>query len=869
MPSSRCRLIGLGAAFWLVAAAQAGVTTPKEFFGFDVCQDYHLANYAQLVDYWRTLQKESGRIKLVSIGKTEEGRDQYMALISDPSNIRNAEAIRKTAERISKAKDIANDDEFWKLAKKSKTVIWIDGGLHANETLGAQQLIETAYRLVAGNDDDTKRILKDVMILLVHANPDGMDLVSNWYMRRKEPEKRSLANIPELYQKYAGHDNNRDLFQMNLAESRNMNRILYETWYPQVLYNHHQTAPQGTVMFIPPFRNPYNYHVDPLTQNATDLVGMHMHHRLLSEGKGGTVMRDGASFNSWWNGGVRTTTYFHNMVGILTETFGTPNPSPLRFLPERQVPSIDLPKPETARLWKMRDSLEYEVSANMAILDYASRYRERLLYAVYRAAKNSIERGGKDHWTRYPSRIKELGEKALEDPTLRDARAYVVHADQPNLGAAQRFVENLLRAGVEVSVAEETKGNIRKGSYIIRCDQAYRPHILDMFEPQDYPNDFRYPGGPPIAPYDSAGYTPAFSMGVKFDRLFEAPSVAARVVKSAVDRVEVAERKGTRFFLPLTDNDSFRTANLALKAGLTVLQTEEGFEISGQETDLATLRWESPFGQWLTRREPANGNGLSHRMPRIGLWDRFGGSMPSGWMRWLFDNFGFDYKVVFPPQFTAENLKTNFDVIVLPDGALGARDPIGDNTPRNPIDDDPTVDAKYKGRWGNLGNEEAKALDEFVKAGGHVVAIGSSSAAIAERLSLPVRNALVEADENGRMRAIANTKFYIPGSILQVKLNRTDLTAGLEERLDVMFDSSPAFQVAADAPVSIVAMFDTDKPLRSGWAWGQERLKGLTSIADVKWGKGRVLVCGPEINFRGQTHGAFKILFNALLRAGK
>jgi hypothetical protein len=185
-------------------------------------------------------------------------------------------------------------------------------------------------------------------------------------MRRSKPEERSLAGLPRLYEKYAGHDNNRDFYASNLAETRNMNRILYHEWFPQIVYNHHQTAPSGAIMFVPPFRSPFNHNVDALVQISTDLAGTLIHQRLIAEGKKGSVMRNGAGYSAWWNGGLRTTTYFHNMIGILTELWGSPNPGPIPFVASRQVPTGDLPLPADPGMWHARDSLEYEITANWA-----------------------------------------------------------------------------------------------------------------------------------------------------------------------------------------------------------------------------------------------------------------------------------------------------------------------------------------------------------------------------------------------------------------------------------------------------------------------------------------------------------------------
>ena len=239
----------------------------------------------------------------------------------------------------------------------------------------------------------------DVIILAVHANPDGMELVSNWYMRTQNPQERSSSGIPRLYQKYIGHDNNRDFYMSTQPETTNMNRVLYHEWFPQIMYNHHQTGPAGTVMFAPPFRDPHNHNFDRLIVTGIDLVGAAMHNRFVAENKPGVVMRRGAGYSTWWNGGLRTTVYFHNMIGLLTETIGNPTPMRIPLVPNRQEPTADIPMPIEPQEWHFRQSVDYSVTANYAVLDVASRYRETFLFNIWRMGMNSVERGRKDTWT--------------------------------------------------------------------------------------------------------------------------------------------------------------------------------------------------------------------------------------------------------------------------------------------------------------------------------------------------------------------------------------------------------------------------------------------------------------------------------------
>ncbi|HWI18294.1 MAG TPA: M14 metallopeptidase family protein, partial [Vicinamibacterales bacterium] len=503
------------------------VTSPKTFFGHDIGADYVLPNYTKFVEYVKKLDAESDRMITQSIGKTAEGRDQLMAIITSPENHKNLAKYKDIARRLAQAEGLT-DDQARALARDGKAVVWIDGGLHANEVLGAQQLTETIYQLVSKNDAETQRFLKDIIILAVHVNPDGMELVSDWYMRNSDPLKRETGNLPRLYQKYIGHDNNRDFYMSAQNESININEQLYRQWFPQIIYNHHQTGPTGTILFAPPFRDPANYVYHPLIITGLDVVGSAMHNRFVVENKPGATMRRGANYSTWWNGGLRTTPYFHNMIGLLTETIGHPTPMEVAFVPDRQMASADLPYPIEPQKWHFRQSVDYSVTANWAVLDVASRNREIFLYNIYKMGKESIEKGSKDTWTMYPRRLQAMKdeiakaqkvdagdprmnvggfarntvpiaqyEKLAKKPEWRDPRGYILPANQPDFLTATKFVNALIKNGVTIhrATAAFSAGGKQypAGSWVVKTAQAFRPHVLDMFEPQDHPNDFQFP----------------------------------------------------------------------------------------------------------------------------------------------------------------------------------------------------------------------------------------------------------------------------------------------------------------------------------------------------------------------------------------
>lgn len=891
------------------AHAQSRVTPPKEFFGFNLGDDYCLANYQQLQGYWAKLERESDRLKVVKIGTTEEGRPQLMGIVTSAANHKRLGHFQDIARRLARAEGVT-EAEARKLAGEGKAVVWIDGGLHATEVLCAQMLMETMYQLLRDDDAETRRILDEVVILFVHANPDGHDLVADWYMRDKDPKRRSLAGVPRLYQKYIGHDNNRDFYANTQAETRNMNRILYQEWFPQIVYNHHQSGPPGTILFCPPFRDPFNYNIDPLVMSGIDAVGAAMMQRFLVESKPGATVRSGARYSTWFNGGLRTTTYFHNMIGLLTETIGSPTPMQIPYRPTLQLPRGDYLAPIAPQRWRFRQSVDYSVTANKAVLDYAARHREQLLYNIWLMGKNAIDRGSHDTWTITPKMVEAARTSAgsgtgrtstedfnrhFRDPAQRDPRGYILPANQPDFLTATKFVNVLLETGVQVHRAKAIFTVAGKkypaGSYVVKCAQPFRAHIRDMFEPQDHPNDFAYPDAPPTAPYDLAGWTLAFQMGVRFDRVLDGFDGPFEELRSPVTpppaRVFDVER-AVGFFLHIRTNDAFRAVNRLMKAGEEVRRLHAPFVAEGvrhppgmffirrKATTLPLLeKLAAELGTRFVGSSVAPGKeAVALRPVRVGLWDRYGGSMPSGWTRWLLERFEFPFQVVFPPELDRGNLRDKFDVLILVDGAIASRTFAAVKKAGTGADiSEDRIPEEYRGRRGSISTARTlPKLREFLEAGGTILTIGSSTA-LGRQLGLPVASHLVTKDDNGAERALTREKFYVPGSVLRARVDPTHpLAWGLGDEVDVMFSASPVFRLPEESEANglrRVAWFDGKAPLRSGWAWGQEHLNGGVAVVEARVGKGKLVLFGPEVLFRAQPHGTFKFVFNGIMQAGE
>lgn len=893
-------MLATSVSFQLTAQS---IPTPKSHFGFEIGDDYMLANFTQTAAYFEKVANASDRVRLTSIGKTEFGRDQPMLIVTAPKNFPKLEEYKSISRQLARAE--LTREEAEDLIGRGKPVVWIDGGLHANEVVGPHQLIQTLYELASRSDTETLQILDEVIILLVHANPDGMEIMSDWYMRKADPTQRD-QNIPVLYQKYVGHDNNRDFYMNNMAEATNMSLQQYVEWIPQIIYNHHQSGPPGSVVAGPPYRDPFNHVFDPLIITSLDAIGAAMINRMHQEDRPGYTRLDGSVFSTWWNGGLRTTPYYHNQIGILTEIIGNPTPSKVPLIPDRLIPTNATPYPITPQEWNFKRSIDYSVSLNYAILNHAVRHGDELLRNIFLMGRRSIEKGQKDTWTLYPNHaqaVKDAYEKALkagtitgngswrdglpvafyeevyQDPARKDPYGYILPADQADFPTAIKFLNALIKSGISVYKATtdfSVQGkSYPAGSYVVKTAQAFRPHVLDMFEPQDHPNDFLYPGGPPIRPYDAAGWTLAYQMGAEIDRVmedFQGPfePVPFGELQSPPSK---SLAKGSGYLLDVRGNNAFQVVNELLKAKVKVYRTSEDIQdfpagsfyvgAAGHSILQNAAQTYGVYGEPVSKPSALK----ELKSARIGLFDYYGGSMPSGWVRWMLEQFQFDFEQVFPMEIDRGNVREKFDVLLFIGPGIPSS---GDRYGARPQPLASEIDQQYHHMLGEFTvANSVPAVRQFIQEGGTVITVGSATA-MAYHLGLPVENALVEMDADGKAFPLSGEDYYIPGSVLEMNLDTTHpATYGMGATSYIMFNRSPVFRLrpqAAKEGIRALAWFGEDKPLRSGWAWGQHYLKNGVTAFEAPLGAGKFYAFTPEITFRAQSHGTFKLLFNGLYR---
>jgi hypothetical protein len=846
-----------------VPVAQSSVPAPEAVLGFAPCADYKLATYEAISDYFRKLDASTDRMQLFEIGRTAEGRTQILTVISSEANLKNLAKYKQIARMLALNRDEngrpLTDDRARQLAREGKAIMWVDFGLHASEVAHTQTAPWMAWKAVTEESDEMREIRDKVIFVLVpNMNPDGGTLVANWYM--KHVGKAWEMQLPELYQKYVGHDNNRDWFMFNQPESKNIAKQLYEEYFPQIVYNQHQTAPFPARIFVPPFEDPANFNIPPLVMRGINTVGDAITRRLDQEGKIGAISR--VSFDTWWNGGMRTAPYFHNMVGILTETaHATATPAdydPARF-PRRfsngestLEPSTYYPSPYKGGHWTLRNSCEYMITGSMAVLDIGAKRRQEWLYDIYQMARDAMKAGANEH--------------------------YIIPSEQWDPNAATRMVNVLRLGGVEIeraTAAFTVNGNqYAAGSFIIRGGQPYLAYLRDLLNPQVYPDRRLYPDGPPEPPYDISGWTLNMQMGVAVDKVTSGIAAQTeRVSTASYAGGSVSGAAKAAYAIDPRTNEAFIAVNRLLKAGDAVYRAMSAVEVAGKSWPPGTFL--VPPGQGTHARieqvaktlglniaaldVTPSGQTLRVKAPRVGVYNAWGGNMDEGWTRWVLEQYEFPYITLRDQDIRAGGLRMKFDVILLPDASyesmlagLGAGsmpdEYVGGMTPRGVND-----------------------LLQFTSDGGTLVAQDSATELPLTIMGLPIRNTVA---------SLRNNEFYIPGTLLRVNINNANPIAwGMPSEVAAFFTHSPVFDIGrqrnrfgdereADPPkpagINIVASYPSKDVLMSGWLMGERYLHNKAAVIEATVDKGRVVLLGFRTQHRGQPHATFKLLFNSI-----
>jgi len=840
------------------------VQSPADEFGFTMGTDRKLIDWNQINSYFQKIGTASGRVVVQELGKTTLGKPFIMAVISSEENITKLDRYRQIQQRLARPYDLT-PAEARALVEEGKTVLLITLNIHSTEIASSQESVELLHELATGNSARVKNILDDVIVLLIPSlNPDGQQIVVDWYRKTLDTPAEGTSP-PELYHHYAGHDNNRDWFMYNLAESRHTAKVLYHEWFPEIIYDQHQMGSTGPRFFVPPYEDPVNPNVAPELTAQVNLLGKFVVADLQSKGFKGVAT--GTVFNAYFEGTMSKTPLWHNRIGILSEAASVRIASPI-FLPAGSLRGYGSQLPENKAQtnyldpweggwWRLRDIIEYEKAATYAIMDFASEFRDRIKTNFY-----------------------ELNRRGIEDGATSPPYGYFVPAGQRDPAATAEMLNRLGIAGVKINrlSADATIDGrtIPTGSYYVSLAHPERAYVKDLFEKQKYPNIQQYPGGPPKRPYDKTAWTLPLQMGVEtipqnFPATLSLTGVDTVVVAGSVDRTpggfRALDRRNNNSFIvaqklfkravPVFESgDSLRTAGAALPPGAFVVRQKA---LTDADADLLAREWGVRF-ESVDNISPTRLTPLSP--PRIGMYQPWMTSMDEGWTRLVMDNFGVQYSVLRNPDLKKKKaeLRKKFDVIILPDmgsnpivkGRWGS----GDND--GPVLGTPERPEEYRG---GIGSDGVESLAAFIRDGGTLLTLGESSQFAIDKLRLPARDAL---------DGISASTFYAPGTILGITLDtRHPLAYGMPATANSYFTGGQAYQLLLYSEESrIVATYDEDDVLKSGWLVGKERIAGRVAMAEIPVGKGRVIMYGFRVQHRAQTHGTFKLFLNALLLRG-
>lgn len=868
------------------------VTAPEDYLGFKPGADFHLANYEQAIGYFEKIASESKRMLVLDMGPTSEGKRMKYAVISSEENIEKLDLYKKINKKLSLYRGVS-EEEARRLADQGKAVIWIDCGLHASEASPAQHALQLAYDIVTGEDRSTRLIRENVIFLLVFANPDGLTLISDWYMKNVGT-KYETSRMPELYQKYAGHDNNRDSFIANLQEIKNMNRATCQEWFPEILYNLHETAPFPARIWMPPESEPMNPNLHPIIVRWKNLIGAAMGKAFEEANQPGAISR--INFDSWYPGYVTQFVDGHNIPSILTETanyrYATPHYYTLNDFPERYrdlTKGVFYPNPWEGGWWRLGDAVAYNLTASKAVLEVGAKYKYEFLFNKWQVAKDVIE-------------------KYQKEPPY----GWIIPLDQKDHHTTALMINRFILNGVEVYTADEgfehNGLDYPKGSYLIFTSQPFGLFARNMMEKQDYPDLKKYShlwqgivgsakvGDEPIRAYDGAGWTLPIQMGVDYFEMSKPLPVKKTLIHKTASPPGSLNRRGPIFVFSHSDNGSFIAVNQIHKAGGKIGCALSEFTLAGNTYPAGTFivdsnsitasklkeiavqtRTQMVGGRTSVKTKPLRNN-------RIALYKSWTASMDAGWISYLFDQYEFKYHFLTDAEIKAGSLRKRFDVIVL--ASLRARSIINGNRKGS-------IHPDYVGGITAHGVENIK---KFVKEGGILVCNSGSSSFAIQEFRLPFKNVL---------QGVKSVDFNCPGSILKMNY-KTDhpLAFGFQEEgaayfsrgIAFEYDAKPVSPTAKKAPAKkaaagtappakkksppakkkyvqekakvtykAVAEFPDESLLLSGWIKGDELIRKKASVLDIDFEKGKLILFGFNVHNRAQSYSTFKLLFNALI----
>ncbi|TDI07870.1 MAG: hypothetical protein E2P08_05195 [Acidobacteria bacterium] len=833
----------------LVLPVWGEIPSPEESLGFQVGADRKLADWQQIVRYFRELEQNSDRVLVQELGRTSQDNPFLLVVISHPDTLANLAGFQKIQEMLADPRKIEGD--FQEFIEQGKTIVLTTCAIHSTEVASAQMSMEFAYDLARGEDPETEEILKNVIFLLVPSlNPDGVNMVNHWYQQTLGTPAEG-ESPPQLYHPYAGHDNNRDWYMLTQKETRLVVEKIHNVWHPQIVVDMHEMSAYGARMFVPPFMDPIDPNVDPILQAQIVSLGGSLFSAFIAAGKKGIVTQ--AIYDAYTP--ARAYQHYHGGVRILLETarvhLATPiylNKGELRSGDNYNVhrPSWNFPVPWEGGVWRLRDIVEYQKIGLRAALLHGARYRKAWLENFYRVGVASIQRSQPYAFVLPPEQ--------RDSQSLYDLLE-VLDFGKVEIQRAQEPFQVRSSTVVSAPLGLPNRREFPAGSYVILMQQPYGAFAKTLLEIQHYPGSREYPGGPFRRPFDVTAQTLGIQLGVETYQVMQ-PFEASL---NEVDEVQVPsgqiEGEGIYGLFSHTDNAFARLVNRLFKQNRAVFWAPNGFSAEGASFPVGTLLVhfdegeiaaqqlleDIPLKVQLVKKRPELA-WQQIRMPRIGLYKSFSSAIDEGWTRWILEGYEFPYQSLNDQDIREADL-SEYDVILFPhQEPKKIEQGLGDSYPE-----------QYRG---GLGKEGMARLRQFASEGGTLVFLGEAS-----RLPL-LRWQLGGVDITDRL---TSREFSVPGALLRVSVNNHHpIGYGMMEEAAVMFWHTPAFDLSRGLSV---VHYSSKDPLLSGWIHGEEHLVGKTALAEIPMDQGRVILIGFRTQFRAQTRGTYKFLFNSLYYA--
>ena len=882
------RLLAAFSVLAALASAEA-IPTPQQYFGFRIGADRKIVRYDKIIEYFQKLASASDRVRFRNLGPTTGGNPFVMLEIAAPATLRNLEHYKTLERRLYFQGGEVPEQEREQIFREGKAVVLITNNIHSTEIGSSQMAIELAYRLATEDSPAVRKILDQVIVLLMPSvNPDGQIKVTDWYNKYVGTPQEGSAP-PWLYHTYAGHDDNRDMFLLSLKETQMTAQVLWHDWFPTIWLDQHQQGTAGPRMFTMPSSDPINPNVHPLIYRLNAIFGQIQAAALEAAGKDGIM--HSSTYTSFWEGAMAWSGWWHNQVGLLTEAASaeiatpvsqlrtdaarpaipgmqrmadlgllgpveTPAAAPgFQIAPPRDVtPRADYPRPWLGGSWGLRDIVDYEMISAMALLESAADTRETLLRQIYDVNASTIEAGRKG----------QLG-FGDRDP----AYAVLIPATgQQDQNETIELVEKLRMGGVEIYRARqpftENGETWAAGTYVVPFTQVFARYAKDLLEVQMYPaGQHSSPGGTADGPYDVSAWSLGMQFGVK--TVFAHEPLPANLgldpIAQKLNYVVAAERNGANIRFPYTGARDAVMVNRLLKAGVRVNLVGPRNTSSSNpgnpnentpmiETAAGAQAWPAAtrdFEVTVKNTAAAPGFGTALRLPRIGVYQSWTANIDEGWTRWVLDHYEFPYTTLHNADVIAGRLRSRFDAIVLPD-----------QTSKSILEGQtaPSTPAEYRGGVGDRGWQ---ALKDFVDQGGTLIAFGDACNLLVDKLPLPLKEL---------KRSMLPDQHDGPGTILNLQIDTASpLGWGMAPATFGFYMNSPFFDVSDgfnSQKVHVMARFPNTGVAASGYLKGEEYMLGRAAVVAVETNPGKVVLFGIRPQHRAQTHVTLPLLFNAL-----